>query len=248
MIDIQFDFTSDTPGYWDGYWEGNDGLGYGKADPDNSSPTLQKYHQLLWSKELPNGEMMNLKAGKGPYYLSWKNFRFGSDAIIVSFRYKKYKYMIDQVKDKVGDYQKYYTDMLRKAYTIGGMMIFPKHPASMNQKKGTDTIISDRWDLTLECIRRYYNGEKSPLYDTILSDKAFYNLFIDFKGFVDFFFFHDAVSEDYSKVNIWSGDGKLNKSGLPETIDEYFKFIDAEFEFLNKRNNRIKKYALEYGL
>ena len=53
MIDVTFDFTTDTPGFWDGYWEGNDGLGYGKADPDNASPTLQKYHQMLWSRELP---------------------------------------------------------------------------------------------------------------------------------------------------------------------------------------------------
>ena len=244
MLDVTFDFTSDTPGYW----EGNDGLGYGKADPDNASPTLQKYHQMLWSRELPNGEFMNLKKGTGPYYLTWKDFRFGSDAIIVSFRYKKYKFMIDQVKKRVGDYQAYYTDMLKRAYTIGGMMIFPKHPSSMNQNKGTNAIISDRWDLTLECIRRYYKGERSPLYETILSDKAFYDLFNDFKGFVDFFFLQDAVTDDYLKVNIWCGDGKLDKPGLPETIDDYFVFIDKEFDFLKKRNARIKKYAEERSI
>ena len=29
VIDTSFDFTSDSPGYWDGYGERNDGLGYG---------------------------------------------------------------------------------------------------------------------------------------------------------------------------------------------------------------------------
>lgn len=55
-----------------------------------------------------------------------------------------------------------------------------------NKKKYKD-LISDRWDLTLECIRRYYNGEDSPLYNVFLNDKAFFDLFVDFKGYVDFF-------------------------------------------------------------
>lgn len=245
MIDESFDFTTDSPGYWDGFWDRNEGLGYGGSDPDNASPTLQRYHQLLWSKPLPNGEVMNLKAGSGPYYLTWNDFRFGSDSIIVSFRYKKYKYMMDQVAERVGGFKAYYEDLLRKSYTIGGTIIFPKHPNSMNQDKGTNACISDRWDLTLECIRRYYKGETSPLYDTIVRDKAFYDLFVDFKGYVDFFLLQDAVSDDYSSVDIWCGNADFITDGLPKTVDEYFEFIDKEFSFLNRRNARIKEYAEE---
>lgn len=40
MIDITFDFRSDARG----------------RDPDAYSPTLNAYHKILWSKELPNGE------------------------------------------------------------------------------------------------------------------------------------------------------------------------------------------------
>ena len=40
-IDISFNVFSDTP-------EGK--------DPDSYSPTLRKYHQILWSKPLPNGK------------------------------------------------------------------------------------------------------------------------------------------------------------------------------------------------
>lgn len=32
-IDVNFDFTSDTKGFWEGFWERNDGLGAGGADP-----------------------------------------------------------------------------------------------------------------------------------------------------------------------------------------------------------------------
>lgn len=243
MIDVTFDFTTDSPGYWDEFWDRNESLGGGGSDPDNASPTLQRYHRELWSRVLPNGEVMDLKEGYGPNYLTWKDFRFGSDSIIVGFRYRKYRYMIEQVMNRIPDYKAYYENLIRKSYTIGGMIIFPKHWSSMNQNRGKNYIISDRWDLTLECIRRYYNGEDSPLYTTIEADKEFYELFVDFKGYVDFFFLQDCVSDDYSEVEVWCGDGKMVESGLPKTIDEYFLFIEKEFDFLAKRNRRIEKFC-----
>jgi hypothetical protein len=44
-IDITFDTYFDTPP--------------GK-DPDTDSPTLRRYHKLLWSKPLPNGTVFEL--------------------------------------------------------------------------------------------------------------------------------------------------------------------------------------------
>jgi hypothetical protein len=45
LIDITFDFRSDTP--------------HGK-DPDALSPTLRRYHKFLWSKPLPTGVVFDL--------------------------------------------------------------------------------------------------------------------------------------------------------------------------------------------
>ena len=248
MIDVTFDFTTDSYKYWEGFWERNDGLGYGYSDPDSSSPTLQRYHQILWSRELPNGEKMDLKIGSGSNYLTWKGFQFGSDSIIVGFRYKKYRHIIEQVMQRVPDYKQYYEDFIRKAYTIGGMIIFPKHQHSMNQEKGTNRLISDRWDLTLECIRRHYAGEESPLSGVTQRDKEFYDLFVDFKGYVDFFFLQDCVSEDYSSVDVWCGKNDFSKAGLPETVEEYFLFMEKQMEFLEKRNIHISDHFIQNGM
>lgn len=241
MIDVTFDFRTDTPGCYDPTKKS-------QRDPDKDSPTLRKYHRWLWSKKLPNGEIMDLKEGNPNWdYLSWKNFRFASDTIIVDFNYANYKQIIDQVKQKVGDYKSYFENLTRRSYTVGGTIIFPKHEQSMNQRKGTHPRIKDRWDLTLECIRRYYVGQTSPLSEVIDRDKDFYALFCDFRGYVDFFFLQDAVTDDYSKVNIWCGnlnfDDKKGQSGLPQTTDDYFTFIENEYDFLDRRNKRIKEYC-----
>ena len=246
MIDTTFDFTSELTGYWDGFWERKGGLGSGAKDPDSDSKTLKEYHRLLWSKELPNGEIMELEPRKGADYLFWNGMCFGSDSIIVSFRYYRYKYMLDQIADAVDDYRRFVEDYIHRSYTIGGTIIFPKHRWSMNQAKGTNKRISDRWDLTLECIRKYYNGESSPLWKVIERDKRFYDLFLDFKGYVDFFLLQDCVSDDYSKVKFFIGDGDFDYDPLPKTVDEYFLFMDREREFLEKRNARIANYSRSF--
>ena len=76
MIDVTFDFRSDTPP--------------GK-DPDTFSPTLRRYHQLLWTKPLPGGELFELHVSGPPYYFHHRSelgeFGLSSDAVVPSFRY-----------------------------------------------------------------------------------------------------------------------------------------------------------------
>ena len=42
-------------------------------------------------------------------------------------------------------------------------------------------------DLTLECVRRYYRHEDSPLAPVLGRYAGFFALFEDFQGYVDFF-------------------------------------------------------------
>ncbi len=65
-IDISFDFRSDFKG----------------KDPDNWSPTLRAYQRSLYSKRLPNGEVMELDEN-----LAWKNYQFNSDRIPHGYTY-----------------------------------------------------------------------------------------------------------------------------------------------------------------
>ena len=247
-IDVNFDFTEDTPHFWENFWDNNDGLGASAADPDLRSKTLQRYHKLLWTKELPTGEYMDLEIGSGARYLTWNGFRFGSDSITASFRYRGYRYMIEQVKERLPDYHTFMENYLRKSYTIGGSIIFPKWHGGMNQSRGCNRQIKDRWDLTLECIRRYYGGEHSPLSLVMDRDRDFYNLFVDFKGYVQFFYLQDCVSPNYDKVKVWIGDGDFSESPLPQTVEEYLLWIDKNLEFVSARNQRIDTDCEKRGL
>lgn len=244
MIDVHFDFTTDTPYYWDTVW--NDHLGYGGTgkDPDAASKTMQLYHSLLWSKPLPNGQKMELVIGSGSRYLTWNQFRFGSDSIIASFRYKRYRDKIEQVYQTLPNYRVFMEDFIRRSYTIGGSIIFPK-TNSFNCARGRNHSIKDRWDLSLECIRRYYNNEDSPLYENLKKNKEFFDLFLDFKGYVDFFFLQDCVTEDYSAVIQWLDHKDFSEPPLPKTVDEYLHWMERQLEFVEKRNKRIETSLYE---
>ena len=249
VLNIEYDFTQDTSEYWSGFWDRKGGLGAGGNDPDTSSRTLQEYHRVLWSRELPCGEKLSLQAGFGSNYLVWRNFRFGSDSIAVSFRYERNRDLLKKVEMTVPDYHLYVENFIHKTYTMGGMIIFPKHPNSINQLRGTNSLICDRWDLTLECIRRYYAGEESPLFDVLNKDEDFFQLFVNFRGYVDFFLLQDCVSADYSKVKIWFGKGDFTEDyPMPKTVEDYLEWIRTQVQFVEQRNKRIAKLIKRYGL
>lgn len=149
-IDVNKCFIDDTVGFWDGFWERRNGLGAAPvyADPDSASETLRNYHQALWSRKLPNGEVMTLQKGKKSDYLTWNGMRFASDSIATQHRYIKCEHVIRQVESQMPNYRSFVYDTTRFTYTIGGMIIFPKLRGSMNQDRGTNPMIADRWDLS----------------------------------------------------------------------------------------------------
>lgn len=230
-IDTTFDLRSDTPP--------------GK-DPDTYSPTLRRYHQLLWSKPLPGGKALELDTGNPRRYLHHKSdlgeFFLSSDTIIRTFRgHPRAASVISRIPDH--DIEAF----SREGYTIGGMMVFPgdRRPGSLtvNQARGFSHQIQDRFDLTLECIRRYYLDEASPLARTLTNYRDFFELFGDFREYVDFFLLQDLVAGDYSAIRFFTPFGDFATPAIPQTVVEYEMYRANSLEFVRARNARIATLA-----
>ncbi len=224
-INISFDVRSDANG----------------KDPDSASSTLKNYHTILWSKPLPNGKMFHLnQEGK---YLNHKSelgeYHLSSDSIIHTYyKWKRMKNIIDEIPDGVVE------SFFDIAYTIGRFIIFPGNKKdglnTMNQERGTNRKINDRFDLTLECIRRYYVNESSPLSEVISRYDDFFQLFTDFKGYCDFFPLQDLVNDSYTAIKFFLPFEGFVNNPLPRDTNEYIEFMENNLEFLSKRNNRIE--------
>ncbi|MFC1774840.1 DUF6994 family protein [Nanoarchaeota archaeon] len=217
-------------------------------DPDSSSETLKHFHKLLWSKNLPNGKLFNLDDTKPNAYLYHKSelgeYYLASDSIIHTyFKWKRTQHIIKQISKNE---MKYFFDL---SYTIGGFIIFPSNKINglptINQERGFNTKINDRIDLTLECIRRYYNNENSPMIDTLKRYTDFFKLFSDFKGFCEYFLLNDLVTNNYSKVNFLLPFKDFVNNPLPKDLNEYNKYKKYTIDFLQRRNKRIEEYSKE---
>lgn len=206
QFDVNFDTRSDTPLKSDGSIE----------DPDGYSKTLNLFHKLLWSKQLPNGEIFKLITGKKPNgWLTLEHsgsngeFVLTSDAFGLTFRgwndMQKIIYEFKQLNPREFEL------FVKKCSTIGGYIVFPglmkigengKRVQTMNQAR-VRSPLKDRIDLALECIRLYYKGIDNPLSLTIKTYSEFFSLFNDFEGYTKFFLLDDLVSEDYLNVRFF---------------------------------------------
>ncbi len=221
-IDATFDFRTDSRG----------------KDPDTYSPTLKQYHRHLWSKALPTGgELILDKNLKNTSDVG--EFFFSSDSVIHTFTYwVNYQHIIRQVDPKVTE------DFVYKSYTIGGMLIFPANQVNrkptINAARGMNKTISDRLDLTMECIRRYYLDQRSPLYDCLARYDSFFRLFGSFRGYIEFFLLDDMVNSDDS-IRFMHPFEEFGKNVLPANLEEYNTYREKTLEFVDQRNARIDR-------
>jgi hypothetical protein len=232
LIDTSFDFRVDARG----------------KDPDSHSPTLRKYHKHLWSRPLPSGVPFELCDTTPGIYLHHRSglgeFQLSSDAVIATFtRYEATAWIIEQIPQADSD------EFYRLGYTMGGMMVFPGNRVdgkrTINQERGCNRKISDRMDLTLECVRRYYRHEDSPLAATFGRYAGFFALFEDFQGYVDFFLLQDLVSSDYKAVRFFMPFNDFNPPAIPKDLDTYLEFRRLSIKFTEARNRRIDQLALD---
>jgi len=229
-IDTTFDFRLDTP-------QGE--------DPDTLSSTLCRYHKLLWSKRLPGGSLFDLTYKRAPFYLNHSSdlgeFLLSSDTVIPTFRKQK------KLSRAFGQFPEDMMNFGGLGYTIGGMMVFPAKQVNkkwtINQERGCKKKIRDRFDLTLECIRRHYSGGASPLSEVLARYTSFFHLFGDFRRYVDFFLLQDLVADDCEAVRFFSPFDDFKSSPVPSGVGAYLEYRDNAIDFLTARNNRIREWS-----
>ena len=161
-----------------------------------------------------------------------------SDAVIPSFtRESKCSHIIEQIP--VEELDAFNTT----GYTMGGMMVFPANKIdgkmTINGARGFHPRIKDRFDLTVECIRRHYRNECSPLSAPLERYADFFRLFGDFRGYAEFFLLQDLVTADYSAVRLFTPLDDFKPWPLPASVEAYRAYKQLAEDFIEARNNRI---------
>jgi hypothetical protein len=228
VVDTTFNVYSDAQG----------------GDPDSTSLTLRSYHKALWSKSLPNGKTFELTDNKNGVYLYHNSelgeYFLGSDAITHSYKnHKRKHWLTQQIQNEV-------TELFDTGSTIGAYILFPNNRVdgkhTINQARGVNSLIDDRFDLTLECIRLFYLGQESPLYDTLFRYKKFFELFESFTGYIKFFLLDDLVDEN-QKIKFYLPFDDFKTKPTFSDIDEYLSYKKGVMNFIKSRNKRIETYA-----
>ena len=128
------------------------------------------------------------------------------------------------------------------ASTIGAYIIFPanriKNKMTINGARGLNRQIKDRFDLTLLCIKKFYEQKDSPLDEVLKRYDNFFNLFKNFKSYVGFFLLNDLVNEDFS-IRFFLPFKNFEDNPLPEDLREYLIYKKNVENFIFKRNQRM---------
>lgn len=230
-IDTDFDVRIDSKG----------------RDPDYYSPTLRRYHRYLWSKRLPSGQQFELvDSVRGSYLVHSSDlgeFLLGSDSVIPTFsRWRSMAWLTSQLDQSQLSYFVY------RASTIGSIIVFPSNridgKTTLNAARGFNSKIADRFDLTLECIRRFYVNEPSPLQDVLARYESFFALFKNFAGYTEFFLLNDLISTQGS-VLFFTDFDDFGWRGTPRSIEEYQRYRESSLNFIEARNKRIRAFNLD---
>lgn len=135
---------------------------------------------------------------------------------------------------------------LRVGYTIGGSIVFPGNQVgtkqTISQRRDMHPRISDRFDLTLDAIRRHYTSGDSHPTETIDRYADFFALFGDFASYVHHFFLHSPVDDSGAVCFFRTFDG-YEAPALPDTLDDYLAYRQRQLNFANARNRRIAGYV-----
>lgn len=216
-------------------------------NPNLNGITLSRYNVFLWSRMLKNQKRdFQLRSSKSKTYdLVYegypRTFKFVSDSILPDFAdYEGFNSKLSKTEEKESN------EYLDVSDTIGGYMLFPTgiklNEPDLNESRLSNPAIMGRFDLTLECIRRWYMHKKSPLYDEIERYSYFFDLFFNFKEYANYFLLRDMLDRNY-RVVFWAPFNRFKGDFHFKDEQEYKNYIDAANVFIRKRNERILKLA-----
>ena len=228
------------------------------GDPDRDCERLYAWHRALWSRA---------EAGVAPYRLEviydrgyglslhaadGSQFWLGSDGMIPTWSSAGWtkRFGADLVAEIAQDAGDFY----RVASTIGGYIVFPRNRVgqtgwTLNQARGMHSSIADRFDLTLECIRRHYADPSAanPLGERLAYYADFFQLFGDFDRYVRFFLLDDLLTEDRAGVrSLMSGEPltAFPSPAFASTPGAYAEYRKRSIAFVLARNDRIRRLEL----
>lgn len=211
-------------------------------DPDKYNDELGKAHCILWSSKNKLGELGHSKYNRLSTTINGIEFIFTPDSITNSYyKNKTVSSFDDEVQQLIEEYK-------RKENTIGSSIIFPIRIDgqsiiwTMNRARGLSKKVHDRFDYSLECIKRYYDkNEDNPLLKAVEKSSKFFDTFDSFKEYVDFFFLNDLVDENYNVISFT--DTIDFDCAIPKTKESYIKYLKNTMTFVKKRDLRIKDWC-----
>jgi hypothetical protein len=232
-------------------------------DPDWVSVRLRDSHRLLWSKPLPDGRVLQLSALKRADYLKVvsppEGWTVGSDNFATTHAnaLPVFSAGLDGFTDR----------HLCGLCSIGGYIVFPNQraqqlpttvnetarPWSLNQVRGMERRISDRFDLTLEAIRLSYEGillrSENPIGDVLEAYRWWFELFgkgaEGFRRFADFFFLTPMLDSG-GGVTAFGRLGLAFDHALPKDDESaYTEYIVDQLSFVADRNQLITDWPSE---
>ena len=273
-------FADDSGNFWEKFknWEPGQTFYTSSIDPDQKSKKLYRLHEFLC-----NLQGLKMSISENNYcelVTDDKKIRLSSDSIMSiywhwsgkGYPYKNMQEIIEKISSELqreNEYNKhdnpikeFIKSYLQKANTIGGFVVFPKHYLpTVNTERGRSGKIRDRFDLTLECIRRayqygdFYCEDDNPLFGLPEEDKEFFRMFGSFENYIRFFCLDDWVDKKYTAVrDLMSENGEkpLPKEGwskeiLPcdyeekKQVAKWWTFYENIMNRLDARNKQIAK-------
>lgn len=230
-------------------------------DPDIECEELYALHRALWGRAHPGVDPFKLEvvqtSRRYELALTTRNgarIRLASDAMINTWTRPGWAHRYSFSSELLAEIAADTDDFFRVASTPAAYTVWPLNGpgqtgASINQARGTDPLLGDRFDRTLECIRRHYQDRDAvnPLGDRLDVYAGFFDLFGDFDTYVRFFLLDDLLTEDRSAVRCLMSDGPVTGFAEPAVArspEQYAMLRTRSIAFIQARKDRMRGLEL----